>query len=67
MMFRFIVIIAQVLFAVLVFQDAQDRKMNYWLWAILVFIMPVVGIILYFALRKPKYKSNQRDINRFDS
>ena len=64
-MVRFVLIIAQVLFAVLVFQDAQDRKMNYWLWAILVFIMPVLGIILYFAMRKPKYKQGGRDINRF--
>ena len=64
-MVRFVLIIAQVLFAVLVFQDAQDRKMNYWLWAILVFIMPVLGIILYFAMRKPKYKSGKQDINRF--
>ncbi|MCF6365496.1 MAG: PLDc N-terminal domain-containing protein [Bacteroidales bacterium] len=53
-MIRIIVLIAQILFAFLVFQDAKERKMFYWLWAAFVFFMPILGIILYFALRKPK-------------
>lgn len=56
-MVRIIPFIAQMLFAVLVFQDAQERKMNYWFWAGFTLFIPVVGIIAYFLYRKPKYKN----------
>jgi len=55
-MIRIIPFIAQFLFAVLVFQDAQERKMNYWLWSGFTLFVPVIGIIVYFLYRKPKYK-----------
>ena len=56
-MIRIIPFIAQILFAVMVFQDAQERKMNYWLWSAFTLIVPVIGIIAYFIMRKPKYKN----------
>ena len=58
-MIRIIPFIAQILFAVLVFQDAQERKMNYWLWAGITLAIPVFGIIAYFVMRKPKFKDWQ--------
>jgi len=58
-MIRIIVLIAQILFALLVFQDAKERRMLHWLWAAFVFFMPILGIILYFVLRKPKSGGNE--------
>jgi|GEM_PF-2607309 hypothetical protein len=54
-MIRIIPFIAQILFALLVFQDAKERRMNYWLWAAVVLVIPIIGIILYFIQRKPKF------------
>ncbi len=53
-MIRLLPFIAQILFAVLVFQDSKERGMNYWLWAGIVFLVPIIGIIFYFIQRKPK-------------
>lgn len=53
-MSRVLILVFQVLVAVLVFQDAKNRNMNPWIWAILVFFFPLVALIFYFLLRKPK-------------
>ena len=53
-MFKVLGIIALLLIAVLVFQDAKTRNMNPWVWGILTVVFPVVTIIIYFIIRKQK-------------
>jgi preprotein translocase subunit SecG len=54
MLIRIISIIAYVLIVVLLYQDAKSRDMKAILWAILFLVFPVVTIIIYFLIRKPK-------------
>ncbi len=54
MIVRALPVIFQILVVVLVFQDAKTRNMNPWIWGALVFFFPLVALIIYFIMRKPK-------------
>lgn len=37
-----------------VYTDAKSRNMNYaWMWALLTFLIIIIGLPLYFIFRKP--------------
>jgi len=45
-------IIAGVLLAVWVYQDAKKRRMDAFLWAFLVFLMGLIGLAIYLIVRR---------------
>jgi len=51
---KIVILIVQILIVVLVYQDAKRRNMRPLLWAILVFFFPLIALIIYFIMRKPK-------------
>jgi len=48
-----IIFIVWILVAVWVYKDAKKRKENAALWAIIVFIAGLIGILIWIALRPP--------------
>lgn len=37
-----------------VFNDANSRGMNPWVWAIFTFLLLIIGLPVYLITRKPK-------------
>ena len=48
-------LIAHALVVYLVYRDIEYRDMNQLLWLLLVILTPVIGVLLYWIFRKPKY------------
>ncbi|MFZ4400597.1 MAG: PLDc N-terminal domain-containing protein [Bacteroidales bacterium] len=49
----FIGLIISFIAAILVGQDAKKRGMNEWGWGLFVFFILIIGLIVYFIVRKP--------------
>ena len=47
-----------ILLLVWVYQDAQSRGMNGGLWAVIVFFLSVLGLILYLVIRENSQQAN---------
>jgi len=48
-----VIFIVYLVIAIWVYKDAKKRKENAALWALIVFITPLVGIILWMIMRPP--------------
>ena len=47
-----------------VYQDAQSRNMNGALWAVIVFFLSVIGLILYLLVRESPHPPPAKPITR---
>ncbi|MBL7111520.1 MAG: hypothetical protein ISS19_06225 [Bacteroidales bacterium] len=47
-------ILIALLVGILVGQDAKKRGMSPWAWGIFVFLILIIGLPVYFIVRKPK-------------
>jgi len=53
-----------ILILIWVYQDAESRGMNGLLWAIIVFFLSIVGLILYLVAREGKISPPPQRITR---
>ncbi len=45
-----------------VFKDAEEQDMNHILWAVIVFLFGIIGLVVYLVVRSDKrYKSRSDD------
>jgi hypothetical protein len=50
--------IVAILLGIWVYRDAESRGMGGALWLIIMLIAGIIGLIIYFVVRKPKLSSS---------
>ena len=53
-----------ILILIWVYQDAESRGMNGLLWAIIVFFLSVIGLLIYLIARSPQEINQLKQISR---
>lgn len=58
----FFTVILPVALAYIVYRDASNNNVDVpFIWALVTFFMPFIGILIYFLAVRPGYKVNQTD------